>query len=183
MYAPRPVLALVFALALCSITNAQVVMNYQGNAIGVAPATYTESGIRQQASVSSGNLQFNFGNPTPGFALNSNTGGMATWDLVSGNPFDFSSIDLSAQFSSVLTFQGTYAAGGTVTETYTTTNAVNQFKTFHPTMNFTGLSSVKLTFPAGGGVLAMDNVTLPEPASAGAIALGGLLLSARRRRR
>ena len=80
-------------------SNAQtVVMDFQATTIGPAPASYTEDGILQEAVTfsPSDSTFFNLGNPSPGYALNS-AAGHVEWSLLSGDPFNFVSVDLNTQ--------------------------------------------------------------------------------------
>ena len=171
------VAAAALALAAPAAVAQVVVMDFQGNATGPAPSTYVEDGIRLVATASNNSLLFNSGNPSPGYTLNSGDGGTATFSLVSGGAFDFESIDVRTQTRPfTLPFTGTYAAGGTVAGSFVSNGS--SFTTYAPAGGFDGLSSLLLTFPAGGGVLFFDNVTLsvPEPSSLALLGLGGVAL-------
>ena len=123
-----------------------------------------------------------------------------TW--TGGGPFDLLSIDLARNFAfdtaPTVTFTGTLAGGGTVSETFTVTldPPERDFQTFTFTPEFTGLTQVSWSQPAfpppqGQGLHQFTDITLqapsapvPEPSGlvlAGIAALGGLLLGRRRR--
>ena len=102
--------------------------------------------------------------------------------LISGESFDFQSVDIglgefaNASFTDI-TFLGTLAGGGTLTTTFTNVSAVQNV-----VLNWTGVTSVKVS---GSDDPAFDNVSVtavPEPSSAIIAGLGLLSLAARRRR-
>jgi hypothetical protein len=58
-----------------------LVMDFQGNAIGSAPTTYTEDGIRL-VSTGSATTLFNLGNPGPGYANSTSSANSISIDLL-----------------------------------------------------------------------------------------------------
>jgi hypothetical protein len=115
-----------------------------------------------------------------------------------GGAFDLLSLDLARNFAfdpaPTVTFTGTRAGGGTVTETFTVTTAVGQaaFQTFDFS-GFTNLTQVSWDQPADllAGLHQFSNIHLETPPAAvpapptlvlgGIAACGGLLLARRRR--
>jgi hypothetical protein len=106
-----------------------------------------------------------------------------TLSQTSGEPFSLLSIDLARNFAfdpaPSVTFTGTLAAGGTVSETFTVTTPSPPliFQTFDFT-GFTGLSSVSWDQGAAGqSIHQFTNITLstgvvPEPSALTLLALG-----------
>ena len=106
-----------------------------------------------------------------------------TLSQTSGEPFSLLSIDLARNFAfdaaPTVTFTGTLAAGGTVSETFTVTTPSPPlvFQTFDFT-GFTGLSSLSWDQGAGSqGIHQFTNITLstgvvPEPTALTLLALG-----------
>jgi hypothetical protein len=105
---------------------------------------------------------------------------------ISGEPFSLLSIDLARNFdfdpAPTVTFTGTLAGGGTVSDTFTVTTPAGfpgAFQTFHFT-GFSDLASVAWDQPdPAAGLHQFTNVTLstvvPEPAS---LFLGGISAAA-----
>ncbi len=101
-----------------------------------------------------------------------------------GDPFSLLSIDLARNFAfdpvPSVTFTGTLAAGGTVSETFTvsTPSPPLVFQTFNLT-GFTGVTSVSWEQGAANqGVHQFGNIRLstavPEPSALALLALGGV---------
>jgi hypothetical protein len=156
-------------------------MDFTGQATGPAPATYQEDGIQLDAFVPDGELLFANGNPDPGYLLSTTQNSSATYTLVGGGSFNFSSMDVDSQFGGTIEVVGAYEAGGYVTELFAVLGP-SVFETLVPSENFTGLNSLEVRSPNGSGLFNTDNITLvvPEPACLSLLAFAGL---ARLRRR
>jgi hypothetical protein len=142
-------------------------------------------------------LVSNFGDSQPSmFPFRTNTVVEVTRD--GGGAFDFVSVMLRELNGNVgaqtLTFTGTLAGGGTVSQTVTTDGvccsglSANDFEVFSFGSAFTNLLSVSWDQLAPEAVVAYDNFVLeatavPAPAALGAFALGiaGLGVAGRRR--
>lgn len=118
-----------------------------------------------------------------------------------GGPFDFISVDIANLFTqanspfaqvgvpsstiSTIVFTGTLLGGGTTTRTYTTTHD----DLFHQVnLNMYGVTSVSWiqsgnAFHQFNNVLVTPYSGVPEPASVGALAIGGIALMRRRKSR
>jgi hypothetical protein len=171
-------LVMAFGLWLCGFANAAIiVMDFNGNPIGVAPKTYTEDGMRLVSTGSASTL-FNIGNPTPGYIQNTTAANSIHIDLLNGTAFQLLSFDMFTQ-TNPFTIQivGNRLGGGTVNENFIV-NSPN-FTTFTPTLNFSGLLSFDINLAAGSGSSAYDNfrisvpdAAVPAPASFALFALG-----------
>jgi len=170
----------LIGLASLSAHAQTVVMDFQGNPFGNAPANYTEDGILQVATVDLTNSTlFNFGNPAPGYALNGPSAHV-TWSLVSGDPFNFVSVDLTTQTDPhTVTFTVNYDDGAIAAFPFDTGNS---FRTFAPVGGFIEVASIELDVPSNAGVTFMDNftITVPEPTSLVMLGAMGVLMLRRR---
>jgi hypothetical protein len=139
--------------------------------------TYTEKGFTLSEPVVNPNGFYSYGTQSINYAgsttlFNYSTGGNTRLTQVGGGAFTLSSIDLTHLFDfgnntpMTVTFNGTVAGGGTVTQSFTTDSVLNTLETFNFT-NFTNLVSVD--WIQNNPFHQFDNINVTPTASATAV--------------
>jgi hypothetical protein len=162
------------------------VMTFDGLAPGGSRPSHAENGFRVEATAPGAILT---GNTLPGSAgetyafLNH---GLSRFRFADegGRPFDLFGVELAPLNGNVgpqeVTFTGTLAGGGTVSQTFMT-GAAEALTPFYFGGEFTGLVAVEWT----PGSTLVDNIeaglSVPEPGGAAAAAIAGLAALTRRR--